>query len=40
MTPLHNKVDVPIVLNDVDVNEDYEGAFDSRRISFLLCLLL
>lgn len=31
MTPLHNKVDVPIILNDVDVNEDYEGTFDSRR---------
>jgi hypothetical protein len=31
MTPLNTKVDIPILLNDVDVNEEYEGSFDSRR---------
>jgi len=31
MTPLNTKVDIPIVLNDVAVNEEYDGSFDSRR---------
>lgn len=31
MTPIHSKVDIPIILNDVDMNEDYEGSFDTRR---------
>lgn len=31
MNDLYSKVDVPIVLTDVTVNEDYEGEFDNRR---------
>tara|TARA_B100001094_G_scaffold333124_2_gene408839 strand:- start:10370 stop:11212 length:843 start_codon:yes stop_codon:yes gene_type:complete len=29
---INQKVDVPIVLNSVNVNEDYEGDFDTRRL--------
>ena len=29
---INQKVDVPIVLNSVNVNEEYEGDFDSRRL--------
>ena len=29
---LNQKVDIPVVLNGVDVNEEYEGDFDSRRL--------
>lgn len=31
MNELYTKVDVPIVLTNVVVNEEYEGAFDNRR---------
>ena len=31
MNELYTKVDVPIVLTDVQVNEEYDGAFDNRR---------
>jgi hypothetical protein len=31
MNKLYTRVDVPIVLMDVDINEDYEGTFDQRR---------
>lgn len=31
MNELFTKVDVPIVLTNVQVNEDYEGTFDTRR---------
>lgn len=31
MNDLYTKVDVPIVLTNVVVNEDYEGTFDARR---------
>ena len=32
---INQKVDIPIILNSVTVNEDYEGDFDARRmISF------
>lgn len=30
-TEINNKVDVPIVLNSVSLEEDYEGDFDARR---------
>jgi len=29
---INQKVDVPIVLNSVNVNEEYEGDFDTRRL--------
>ena len=31
MSALYPKVDIPIVLMDVSINEDYEGSFDTRR---------
>lgn len=31
MNDLYSKVDVPIILSDVNVNEEYEGDFDNRR---------
>lgn len=31
MNDLHEEVDIPIVLNGVTVNEDYEGPLDTRR---------
>jgi len=31
MNELYQRVDVPIVLMDIDINEDYEGSFDQRR---------
>jgi hypothetical protein len=31
MNELHQKVDIPIVLNDVATNEIYEGDFSTRR---------
>lgn len=36
-TAINNKVDVPIILNSVNLEEDYEGDFDARRnITFTL----
>jgi len=36
-TDINNKVDIPIVLNSVSLEEDYEGDFDARRnITFTL----
>jgi hypothetical protein len=32
MNNLYQEVDIPIVLNGVSLNEDYEGSFDSRRV--------
>lgn len=32
MNDLYQEVDVPVVLNGVALNEDYEGSFDSRRV--------
>jgi len=29
---INQSVDIPIILNSVEVNEDYEGDFDSRRL--------
>ena len=31
MNDLYPKVDIPIILTDVNVNEEYEGDFDNRR---------
>lgn len=31
MNELYQRVDIPIILMDVDINEEYEGAFDQRR---------
>jgi hypothetical protein len=31
MNDLHQNVDIPFVLNNVTLNEDYEGSFDNRR---------
>ena len=31
MNDLHEDVDIPFVLNGVTINEDYEGAIDTRR---------
>ena len=31
MNDLHQTVDIPFVLNNTTLNEDYEGSFDSRR---------
>jgi hypothetical protein len=31
MNDLHQTVDVPFVLNNITLNEDYEGTFDTRR---------
>ena len=31
LTSLHQKVDIPIVLQSSSINEDYEGDFDTRR---------
>ena len=31
MNDLYQKVDIPIVLGDVNINEDYDGTFDQRR---------
>ena len=36
-TDINNKVDIPIILNSVSLEEDYEGDFDARRsITFTL----
>ena len=32
MNDINTKVDVPIVLNDVSLSEEYEGDYDARRI--------
>ena len=31
MNDFYTKVDIPIILTDVQVNEEYEGDFDNRR---------
>lgn len=31
LTSLHQKVDIPIILQSTAINEDYEGDFDTRR---------
>jgi hypothetical protein len=31
MNDLHETVDIPFVLNGVNINEDYEGPLDTRR---------
>ncbi len=31
MSDLYPKVDIPIILTDTQINEEYEGTFDSRR---------
>lgn len=31
MNDLHQTVDIPFVLNNTTINEDYEGTFDNRR---------
>jgi hypothetical protein len=32
MNDLHQSVDIPFVLNNVNLDENYEGTFDSRRV--------
>ena len=31
LTSLHQKVDIPVILQSTSINEDYEGDFDTRR---------
>ena len=31
ISDINQKIDIPVILNSVEINEDYEGDFESRR---------